>query len=207
MTKHTAPAADKGLPNSDPNSGSAASPKGGLMVIRQVDAGATPLGLPAEKLSELLALLDVAQSAESGIAIARGIFNKRIEGMNFSDPAMDAEREKYSLRFDTAYGLRLAAKNRRALLAHIKTIAETPAKSVEDLLFKAYIAEATEEKPTVLNSISHAIVRDLLASDCWLAPTHHADFTKTFTKGYLGLKFAENFARQGDPSIVGAFDN
>ncbi len=174
MTKHTAPAADEGLPNSDPNSGIADSPNWGLIVIRQFADGATPLSLPAEELSELLALLDTHQSRESGIAIARGIFNKRIEGMNFPDPAMDAEREKYSLRFNRACELRLAAKNHRALLAHTKTIAETPAKSVRDLLFKAYIAEATEEKTTVLNSISHAIVRDLLASDCWLAPTHHS---------------------------------
>jgi hypothetical protein len=92
MTKHTAPAVNEGLPNSDPKSGIADSPKGGLMVIRQFADGATPLGLPAEELSELLALLDAHQSFESGVS----------------------------------------------------------------------------------NSISHAIVRDLLASDCWRAPTHHS---------------------------------
>src|SRR5450631_1891771 len=165
MTKHTAPAADEGLPKSDHKSGIADSPKGGLMIIRQFAHGVTPLGLSAEELSELLALLDAHQSYESGIEIDRLTFDRRTDGMDFSDPAMDAERQRHMSRFHTAYALRLATKNRRTLLAHLKTIAETPAKNIGDILFKAYIAEASEGKTTVLNRISHSIVHDLLASD------------------------------------------
>jgi hypothetical protein len=169
MTKHT-PAADEGLPNSDHKSGIADSQKGGLMVIRQFADGVTPLGLSAEELSELLALFDAHQSYKSGIGIARDIWNNELtKERNSSEPSMNAETEKYMSRLHTACGLRLAAKKHRALLAHLKTIAETPAKNIDDILFKAYIAEASEGKTTVLNSISHSIVHDLLASDCWRA--------------------------------------
>jgi hypothetical protein len=81
----------------------------------------------------------------------------------------DEVRARYEAHREAGHSLRLAVKNLRVLQAHIKTIAETPPKSIDDLLFKAYVAGETEDKSTVLNGLSYAIVRDLLASDCWRA--------------------------------------
>ncbi len=169
MPNSTVPAADTGLPNLNRRSGLTDSPAGVLGVIRQNAAGATPLGLAAEVLSELLMLLDAHQSAESGHLIALKTWYGNTEGKYCRDPVVTAEHAKFEARYTAARALRLTPKEHRALLAHVKTIAATPSKSVDDLLFKAYIAEATESRLMVLNSLSHAIVRDLLASDCWRA--------------------------------------
>ena len=50
--------------------------------------------------------------------------------MDFSDPAMDAERESFKVALYTAYALRLATQEppHPASLAHLKTIAETASK-------------------------------------------------------------------------------
>ena len=100
------------------------------------------------RASRLPAWLLIGESPESINPIRRWIPREKVQGA-------------------LLHGVRAASRYEEpphpASLAHLKTIAETPAKNINDILFKAYIAEASWEKTTVLNSISHAIVCDLLA--------------------------------------------
>jgi hypothetical protein len=51
----------------------------------------------------------------------------------------------------------------------LKMMREAESKNIDDILFKAYVADAVESSEPFKNSLSHSLLGDLLASDCWRA--------------------------------------
>jgi len=159
--QRTVAAADEGLPNSDHRSGLKDGHEG-LSVARNGSLSPRTSVLPPDTLDEFLVLLDRYGSAEQLYDQVLSTWH----GMSGSFSLQHAERA--NLRNLMTQMPDKIRGHRRDLLPRIREIRSAPAKSIDDILFKAFVADVVETAP-IRASISYSIVRDLLASDCWRA--------------------------------------
>jgi hypothetical protein len=163
MTKHTAPAADEGLPNINSGGSNLIETEHGLSVCRPLKSLKVSV-LPPEELDEFMKLLD--RYAEFGDL--QDVINnnwKKVRG--HSDPnfvkVRDARVKAYKDQKDA----------RRDLIGHLKIIRNAPAKTLDDILFKAEICAVLEPWDVErCRTLPHSIINDLLSAGCtWMQPS------------------------------------
>ena len=148
---NTVPAADTGLPKSDPPSCLIETDRG-LAISRLISAKAMrPSMLAGEALDAFLAKLDDFVCAQ-----------QRYDELIFTRVAPGPECGEARDR---------AKSIRRSLIVPIRAIRTAKSKTIEDVLFKAEISEIIEPyECRQSNSIAHSLVNDLLSADCqWRA--------------------------------------
>jgi len=157
MTKHTAPAADEGLPNSSSAGSILMETEHGLSVCRPLKSLKTSF-LPAESSAEFMSLLDRYVEAGEREEFVRG--NWKGIGHESRCAAIDEANFK---KKDT----------RRDLIRHLKKIRAAPAKTLDDILFKAEICAVLEPWDVRdRRGISHSVIADLLSAGCtWMQPS------------------------------------
>jgi len=162
MPNSTVPAADTGLPNL--NSGSLLmETERGLSVCRALKSPRTSI-LPAESLDEFLSLL--ARYVKAG---DREDAFRHIWGTVGSTYQYPGGHEKWR---DAVGKIKDDGKvARRALIRHLRIVREAPARSLDDVLFKAELCAVLEPWDVKQGrTTAHSIVRDLLSADCsWRA--------------------------------------
>jgi hypothetical protein len=161
MTKHTAPAADEGLPNFNSGGSILMETEHGLSVCRQLKLLKVSV-LPAEELDEFMKLLGRYVEAGDRESSIRHYWEK--DGF-LSSPSWEGFR---------ARALEAGADQksaRRALIGHLKEIREMPAKTLDDILFKAEICAVLEPYEVKhRRTVAHSIINDLLSAGCvWTA--------------------------------------
>jgi hypothetical protein len=158
MTKHTAPAADEGLPKLNSGGSILMETEQGLSVCRSIKSLRGSI-LPAESLDEFMSLLDRYVEAGDREDFIRSYWQK----MGYAETCRDVVRK-------AAFDQKSA---RRDLIRHIKKVRAAPSKNLDDILFKAEICAVLEPYDVGdRRSVAHSIVNDLLSAGCvWTAKT------------------------------------
>ncbi len=157
MPNEPIPAADTGLPNLDHGPGMKVGDLGLEICRSRSIAALRPTVLSPEYLDEFLAILDRFLSYEDKIPHE---WNKwRASGFANRTRFLE-EREQLKKERDDV---------RRKMTRFLKMMREAQSKNIDDILFKAYVADAVESSEPFKNSLSHSLLGDLLASDCWRA--------------------------------------
>jgi hypothetical protein len=159
MTKHPVPPADEGLPNLSAGGSILMETEHGLSVCRPLKSLKNSI-LPAESLDEFMSLLDRYVAFGDYEDFVRHYWTKArglsMSHENFRAMAVEANADQKSAR--------------RNLIVGLKIIRKTPAKNLDDILFKAEICAVLESHE--VNSrltVSHSIVNDLLSAGCaWM---------------------------------------
>jgi hypothetical protein len=163
MTKLTAPAADEGLPNLNSGGSILMETEHGLSVCRPLKSLKVSV-LPAEDLDEFMKLLD----RYVGVGDLQDVINHNWKKVGaHSDPnwvkLRDARVKAYKDQKDA----------RRDLIGHLKIIRNAPAKTLDDILFKAEICAVLEPWDVErCRTLTHSIINDLLSAGCtWTQPS------------------------------------
>jgi hypothetical protein len=160
MTKHTAPAADKGLPNLNPGGSILMETEHGLSVCRPLKSLKASF-LPAESIDELVILLDRYVEAGDRTDFIRHYWQKigQSGAEKFRLMAIEADDDQKSARRD--------------LIRHVKIIRAAPAKTLDDILFKSELCAVLEPYDVRhRRTVSHSIIADLLSAGCtWMQPS------------------------------------
>jgi hypothetical protein len=159
-TKHPVPTAEEGLPDLNSGGSILMETEHGLSVCRPLGSLKTSI-LPAESLDEFMSLHRYVAFGDREDFV-RHYWTKAgglsIGHEKFRAMAVEAADDQKSARRD--------------LIRHLKRIRNTPAKNLDDILFKAEICAVLE--PLEVNrcqTVAHSIVWDLLSAGCaWMQP-------------------------------------
>jgi hypothetical protein len=164
MTKHPVPPADEGLPNLDSGGSILMETEHGLSVCRPLKSLKSSI-LPAESLDEFMTLLNRYVECGDRDDAIRHYWGKI--GCHYRDHNWLKLRGAAVEAHDTQKSAR------RALIGHLKTIRTTPAKTLDDILFKAEIWAVLEPYDVERRmTVAHSIIADLLSAGCvWTAKT------------------------------------
>ena len=156
--------ADKGLPNLNAGGSILMETEHGLSVWRPLKSLKTSI-LPAESLDEFMSLLDQYVAFGDREDFIRHYWTKA-RGSSFCDEkframAVEADADQKSARRD--------------LIGHLKKIRSAPAKTLDDILFKAELCAVLEPLEVKRNrTVAHSIIKDLLSAGCtWMQPSEN----------------------------------
>jgi hypothetical protein len=158
--KPAAPPAGEGLPNLNAGGSILIETEHGLSVCRPLKSLKSSI-LSAESLDEFMRLLDRYVAFGDREDFVRHHWAKGVSYHEhlFRATAVEAAADQKSAR--------------RALTGHLSIIRQTPAKDLDDILFKAELV-AVLESYEVKNhrTVAHSIVNDLLSAGCtWMQPS------------------------------------
>jgi hypothetical protein len=162
MTKHPVPPADEGLPDLNSGGSILMETEHGLSVCRPLKSLKASI-LPAESLDEFMILLDRYVASGDREDCVRHYWTKdrglSISHEQFRAMAVQANEDQKSARRD--------------LIGHLKIIRNTPAKNLDDILFKAELCAVLESYEVKRHTtVAHSIVNDLLSAGCtWTQPS------------------------------------
>jgi hypothetical protein len=159
ITKHIVPPAGEGLPDLNSGGSILMETEHGLSVCRPLKSLKTSI-LPAESLDEFMSLLDRYVAFGDREDFVRHYWTKD-RGLSISD-------EKFRAMVVEADADQKSA--RRNLIGHLKIIRNTPAKNLDDILFKAEICAVLESYEVKRRrTVAHSIINDLLSAGCtWM---------------------------------------
>jgi hypothetical protein len=157
MMKHPVPPAGEGLPNLNAGGSILIETEHGLSVCRPLKSLKSSI-LTAESLDEFMGLLDCYVAFGDREDFVRHYWAKA--GANHEHPFRTSALAEAADR-------KIA---RRALTGHLSIIRQTPAKNLDDILFKSELV-AVLEPYEVKNhrTVAHSIINDLLSTGCtWM---------------------------------------